>query len=258
MKTALLILGLWVLSPRASARQADSLMALLTVTTDPPGADLIIDSLVVGRTPTEALLLARGRHVLAISYPSAAEWNGITVEDTLDMDANEHVTKHYVLGVFVRVETVPPGAVVVRGDSALGLTPYTVRVPRSPNAQISIHAEGFRDTVLVLRTTTHHVRVVLQEAQGGTSGADEGARPVALNESSKAVWAQYAAAASTIGFGIATAYLKQEASRNFDLYVSTGDPKYQDMTRKYDKAAIWTLVITELSFALLAYLLLAE
>jgi hypothetical protein len=100
------------------------------------------------------------------------------------------------------------------------------------------------------------VRILLRPVAG-----DHGLNPEALQSperGSNAAWSTYAAAASTVGFGIVTAYFKHEANRNYDLYVSTDDPKYRDATKKYDRAAVWTLVITEMSFGLLAYLLLSE
>jgi len=71
-------------------------------------------------------------------------------------------------------------------------------------------------------------------------------------------WTTYAAAASTISFGIASAYLNYEANKNYDQYVATGDQKYLDATHRYDRAALWFLALTQVSFGVLAYLLLSE
>jgi len=61
-----------------------------------------------------------------------------------------------------------------------------------------------------------------------------------------------------IGFGVASAYLNFEANKNYDLYVATDDQKYLDATHRYDRAALWSLALTQVSFGVLAYLLLSS
>jgi len=69
----------------ASAQTIDSLAAVVNITTEPEGAFLFLDSVLVGRSPLEGFQLAAGRHALRAIYPSVAEWRALTVQDTLEL-----------------------------------------------------------------------------------------------------------------------------------------------------------------------------
>ena len=258
MRGAVIVAALCIFAGWARGQPADSLHAILTVTTEPEGAEVIVDSTLVGRSPVGGIRLMPGPHTVELAYPSAAEWNALRVRDTVLMAPGELLAKQYSLGMFVRVITIPPGAVVIARDSALGITPYVFRSPLVQPMEISLRKEGHGDSTISLQPRDQLVRILL------FPDAQSGARPVtreglrAPGNQSEGAWATYAAAASTIGFGIATAYFNHEANRNFALYGVTDDPRYLDATKKYDRAALWTLVITELSFGLLAYFLLTE
>jgi hypothetical protein len=258
VRGAAVIMAMCVLCGWASGQPVDSLHASLTVVTDPPGADVSVDSILVGRSPVEELNLTPGRHTVRVMYPSASEWNPLSLRDTLIIAAGDTVIRRYSLGMYVRIVTVPSGAVVSAGDSALGITPYVLRSQEVQRFAITVRRDGYADTTLSLQQTDQLVRVVL--VPRGPSGASSRGQATFLSRENEpaAHWTTYVAAASTIGFGIATAYLKNEANHNYDLYVSTGDPTYHDATNKYDRAAYWTLFLTELSFGVLAYLLLAD
>jgi hypothetical protein len=258
MRTPTTALAICVLAAMANGQMSDSLDATLSVVTEPEGAELSLDRIPLGRTPLEDHSVTPGRHTIEVDYPSAAEWNALRIRDTVVLSAGERVFKRYLLGTYVRVETAPPGAVVIRGDSALGLTPYVVRSPQEMTTRIVLRKDGFRDTTLVVGSRVQSVRILLKSETRAGLSAQRQLEFSGLENTSGSVWATYAAAASTIGFGVATAFLKHEANLNYDLYVSTDDPKYHDAMKKYDRAAVWTLVLTELSFGLLAYLLLAE
>jgi len=204
--------------------------------------------------------VTKGRHRVHAYYPSAAVWNSLSIQDTLLIGAGETVVRRYVLGSLVHVQTVPSGAVVASADSALGLTPFVYRSRETQTAKITLRKEGFRDTVVILYPKPSVVRILLDPAAetNRATPARSLQDPISPPDEGRPAWSAYVAAASTVGFGIATAYLKQEANRNFDLYLSTDDPRYNDATKRYDRAAVWTLVATELSFGLLAFLLLSD
>jgi hypothetical protein len=68
----------------------------------------------------------------------------------------------------------------------------------------------------------------------------------------------YAAVGTGLLSGVASAFLKQKADRVFDDYQQTSDPSLLDNTRRYDRWSGVALMIFELSFAALTYLLLSE
>lgn len=58
--------------------------------------------------------------------------------------------------------------------------------------------------------------------------------------------------------GVLSAYLKDQANREFDRYLQSRDPAQLTSTRRLDRASAITLAISQVSFAVLTYLLLSE
>ena len=71
-------------------------------------------------------------------------------------------------------------------------------------------------------------------------------------------WLTYTSASTMIASGVLSAYLKDRANGDFDQYLRTNDPALLSSTRRLDRQAAISLVVTQLSFALLTYLLLSE
>lgn len=242
----------------ANAQSVDSLEAFLTVTTEPEGAHIFVDSAFVGRSPLGGLRLTAGHHVLQALYPSAAEWRALNVRDTLELTPGDVVSRFYTMGTFVRIETVPPGAVVAARDSAIGITPFVYRSATSAAAELSLRKEGYADSTIAVVRSGELMRIVLSAAVSPSSEVPSPGDASTARTRSDGRWATYAAAATAIGFGIASAYFNLEANKNYDLYLSSADQKYLDATHRYDRAALWSLALTQVSFGVLTYLLLSE
>jgi hypothetical protein len=242
----------------AAGRPAHDADGLLTVLTQPVGAEIYVDSLIVGRSPVALLQLSSGRHVLRAFYPSAADWGALAAIDTVVLAPGEALVRHYSLGTYVRILTIPPGALVASGDSALGITPFVFRSAGRRPVELSLRKQGYGDSTISLNSSDQLVRVLLSVHDQSRGRTQRTSQSFDQQEESRASWPKYVAAASTIGFGIASAYFNHEANRSFELHVSTQDPRYLEETRKYDRAAVWSLAITQLSFGLLAYFLLLE
>ena len=247
-----------LLASPARAQVIDSLNAILTIATEPEGAYLFLDSILVGRSPLEGFSVTAGRHALRAVYPSVAEWRALSVSDTLVLAPGDIITKRYVMGTYARIETVPPGAVVAARDSALGITPYVYRSSAIGPAELSLRKEGYGDSTITIFESDALVRVLLALEAQPPAGAPTRRDQRTAESRAGAGWATYAAAASTIGFGFASAYLNYEANKNYDQYVATGDQQYLNATHRYDRAALWSLALTQVCFGVLAYLLLSE
>lgn len=258
MNSVRLAVAALLLACPASAQTVDSLTAVVNITTEPEGASLFLDSVLVGRSPLEGFQLAAGRHALWAVYPSVAEWRALTVKDTLELAPGDVLTKRYVMGTFVRIVTVPSGAVVAAGDSALGITPFVYRSSAFDSAQLTLRKKGYGDSTIIIAGSDAIVRVLLAADVQPSPGAATPGELSAPEPNTGGAWATYAAAASVIGFGVASAYLNFEANKNYDLYIATDDQKYLDATHRYDRAALWSLALTQVSFGVLAYLLLSE
>lgn len=258
MNAVRLAIALCLLASSARGQVVDSLKAVLAITTEPEGAFLFLDSVLVGQSPLEGLSITAGRHALRAVYPSVSEWRALSVSDTIELAPGDVAARRYLMGMFVRIETVPPGAVVAARDSALGITPYVYRSSSMEPAVLSLRKEGYSDSTITIVRSDTPVRVLLEADVQPAASTQRPARRAAEETHTNAGWATYAATASTIGFGIASAYLNYEANKNYDLYLATDEQKYLDATHRYDRAALWSLALTQVSFGVLAYLLLSE
>jgi hypothetical protein len=70
-------------------------------------------------------------------------------------------------------------------------------------------------------------------------------------------WEEYVAAAGIIVSGIAAAYFKDQATKSFETYRITGNESALRKTQRYDDYSAVSLVLTQVSFGFLTYLLLS-
>jgi PEGA domain len=134
----ILVIG-WSVLARPSAGPSGS----LTVTSNPAGAQLLVDGIVVGTTP-ETIAVPEGVHAVEVRS------NGPTQVAAVRVDSGGQLSRYFDLPVgtapaTLRVETKPAGARVmvdgrVRGQSPIvipGLNPgpHSVRVERGPQSR---------------------------------------------------------------------------------------------------------------------------
>jgi hypothetical protein len=67
-----------------------------------------------------------------------------------------------------------------------------------------------------------------------------------------------AAGTSMVVSGIVAAYFKDQANKKFAAYLATGDAAKLDATHSFDKNSNTAFVFTQLSFALLSYILVSD
>lgn len=257
--TRALAIGLLVLGPSVYGQistPADSL-GTVSITTNPAGADVYIDSLYVGKSPLRNLHLPSGQRFLKVFYPSMFAWNPLQVFDSLDVKKGSHLEKEVVLGTLLRVQSVPSGSVVAVGHFPVGVTPLYLQTSGTNLEELRIFREGYDSlTVLVRDAKDSFIQVHLKAARG-ISGAPVTGDLVQGSPSSDH-WLTYASGATMIASGVASVYLKDRANREFDRYLLTKEPGSLSTTRRLDRGAAATLIVSQISFAILAYILLSE
>jgi hypothetical protein len=67
-----------------------------------------------------------------------------------------------------------------------------------------------------------------------------------------------AAGTAMVVSGIAAAYYKDQANRQFAEFLATGDANTLDSTHSFDRKSNAAFVVTQLSFALLSYILVSD
>ncbi|HTY38407.1 MAG TPA: PEGA domain-containing protein [Bacteroidota bacterium] len=229
--------------------------AVVSILTEPPHADVYIDSVYAGKSPLSAVRVPTGRHILRTFYPSVFSWNAVVTLDTLNVNASSAIERTLHLGESLRIESDPPGSSVRYLDQDLGVTPLYVRL-QSPIADGIIIQKAGYDSLLVPASQIQHDLLRVQLAP---NAGDRLPDVLGLNgRSSKDYRMVYASGSAMIVSGVVSAFLKDRANRHFDAYLQNSNPSDLSTTRTLDRAAAATLILSQISLGVLAYLLLAE
>ncbi len=231
----------------------------VTIITDPSGADVYVDSLLVGKSPIKDLLLTRGTHMLKAFYPSVFSWNATVLQDSLAVSGGDQQEKQLILGEILRIQSDPPGGIVRYGKAELGPTPLYTRLPSVISGDLIVQKEGY-DSLLVPAGEVQRGFLRVQLSPRNESAGSS--RPPDVLGVNGAIpgdhMLTYASGAAMIVSGVASAIMKDRANRNFDSYLLSNNPAELSATRRYDKGAAAALIVSQISFAVLAYFLLSE
>ena len=233
-------------------------MGTVTVVTEPPGADLFIDSMYVGKSPVRSLSLQRGDHRMRAFYPSVFSWNATVTEEALHVADTGNFEKRLVLGTILKIQTEPPGGTVLYDGKLLGVTPLYVREAPFISGNLIIQKSGY-DSLTVTQNEINEgfLRLRLRPVVGlGTAPVASGLRGPDLVATDQ--WPTYVSGLAMIVSGVTSAYLKAQANKEFDRYLVTKNPASLSTTNRLDRGATISLVISQISFVVLSYLLLSE
>lgn len=236
---------------------ADTL-STVSILTDPSGADVFVDSVYVGKSPLQQIAIQTGSHQIRAFYPSMFAWNAVLTRDSLAVSEGEHLEKRLVVGAVMRVQSDPPNGSVVYDGSPLGATPLYLRSSAPLSGSLTIQKDGYDSLrVPLIENIDGLMRVQLRPRAGRVEPSSPNGL-LGLGEKAKDRWIAYASGASMIVSGVASAYIKGRANREFDNYLLTKDPASLSRTRRFDRGAAACLVLSQISFAILSYVLLSE
>lgn len=140
----------------------------LLIYTDPPGAYIILNDKVQGRSPLALTGLAAGTHRLSLIH-SGHEMHVQRVQ--LEAGAAHRLDIELKAGYgCVYLETLPQGAQVYAGEAYLGVTPLSVCERRAGRETWVISKEGYASEevdVSIWANTTCRLRVVLSQQAWG-------------------------------------------------------------------------------------------
>jgi hypothetical protein len=230
----------------------------VTILTEPSGADLFIDSMYVGKSPILSISLQRGGHRIKAFYPSVFSWNATVTEEILQVADTGNLEKRLVLGTILKIQTDPPGGTVLYDGKSLGVTPLYVRGASSLSGNLIIQKSGY-DSLTVTQNEINegYLRLRLRPVAGfgaSLSPGDLRGPDIAATDH----WPTYVSGLTMIVSGVTSAYLKDQANREFDRYLVSKNPASLSTTNRLDRGATISLVISQISFVVLSYLLLSE
>jgi hypothetical protein len=240
-----------------TSQPADSVNTL-TILTDPPGADLFIDSMYVGKSPFKQSGIAEGTHRIKAFSPSVFSWNATVVEDTLRVVAGQLVEKCLVMARALSVQTEPAGGTVLLNGRPVGLTPVYITGVPDLNGNLTIQKRGYDSLVVPVHeikggSLRLRLRPIDLTKNAPGNGDLRGPDLVATDH-----WPTYVSGITMIVSGVTSAILKDQANKEFDKYLLTKDPATLSNTNRLDRGAAISLVVSQISFVVLTYLLLGE
>lgn len=257
--TRQLILGLIVVCSSVFGQSGitpDS-VGVLSIATTPPGADIYLDSTYLGRSPLMSPPLRPGGYHLRLFYPSVFAWNPLQMHDSVDVVGGSRVEKQLDLGTYLRVHSIPSGGTLTVGRFPIGRTPFFLNSPATGPGELGMFKEGYDSvTISPHEISDGFVRIRLRPIPGIL--ALPAAGDLVVRSPGADNWSTYASAATMVASGIASALLKDRANKEFDRYLLTKDPGSLSRTRGLDKGAAITLAVSQLSFVILAAILLSE
>ncbi|MDY0070106.1 MAG: PEGA domain-containing protein [Porticoccaceae bacterium] len=140
----------------------------LAITTDPPGARVVLANQDRGTTPLTLAELPAGRYPLRLTHPRAKPWQGEVEIQGMAITDQLAIALQPAWGL-VALTSVPAGAEVSVGGNPVGTTPVTVQVLES-GEPVAVKLAGHKRWERVLRgkvgETLTHEPIVLAPADG--------------------------------------------------------------------------------------------
>lgn len=211
----------------------------------------LIDSNIVLVLPVDSTRLTVGSHTVKIQ--NAAQWNALVLDTTVVI-ATDNV---FLLTVPERhtytILSEPSGASVTVHDNTLGVTPLSVTTDRPLSLPLALSLSHF-ETLMIgppLQPVTR--------ARLFPDGTSESNRVFDRSHSIRnySGWI-YGSITAGILSGTISILAKTRADKYNDNYLSTGNPSQRDKSKTLDLVAASALLITEVSFGVLSYLLLTQ
>lgn len=248
---------LFVLPALAQAQTPEGVPApfRLNVLSHPPGAEVYVDSVFAGVTPLRGLTPGNGAHTVKTAYPDIRQWNAIVQSQEIHGREGEELTLEFEFGSVFSLHTVPAGASVYDQDRLIGTTPLYHRSAESLRSALRVRKEGYEDLYIDPVASGRFFSLKIPDG-AQPPDADRGIESSAERAGTRL--ATYLSAGAMVVSGVAAAYFKQKADHRFGLYAATRSERHLNATRRYDGYSGVALVLTELSFAVLTYLLLSE
>ena len=212
------------------------------------------DTLFLGTTPIESLLISPGRHIFRCSGVSERSWFQVPYVETLAVRSGDQVARMISLPTIRHVTSEPYNAVVYLEDSIIGHTPCFFFIG-SGAARVFLRKEGFEEVQLPVTSEGNQFHIVLSPLHG--SGIDQTSAYLVGNNP-KSDLPIYVATATTVAAGACAAFFKIKSDNYYSDYLQTGDSGRLSRVRTLDRISAVSLAASEISLVVLTYLLFSR
>ncbi len=229
-------------------------VARISVRTSPPGAKVFCDTLYLGTTPIDSVIIPSGWHTLTYVQPDAESWYSGSLKETLVVRPSESVDRRPVFPSICRITSTPFGASVVIGDSVVGETPLLL-ANIAEGTRITFEKEGFEKLEFPFHSSSGGLHVDLTHLS--TSGLSDN-EPYLTGIRTKSDLPIYLTTSASVITGVVAAYCKIKADSYYNDYSQNGDQRALTNMRRMDTISGISLVASEVSFMTLCYLLISR
>lgn len=244
----ILLIGLLIITNQLSIAQNKE--SLLSVESNIIGANVYLNTKLLGKTPIQNIPVPTGPSELMLIYPDEKSWNQSVHKESIYINSGDIVKRYIELDYIFIINSSPSNAEVYYNDSLIGLTP-TVFYTRFNEPIIRIVKNQFESSYLKLDQRNIYYEVPLIKKSSNFDDNNFIKVPHLRTE-------VYIAGGSAILFGSAAALLKVKADQHYKNYRNTGDMNELSKVKKLDKLSGISLFLTEISNAFLIYLLLMK
>lgn len=255
-RTSLLVILLGGSAAFARQQEGDSLAArpaTLRITSQPDSATVFLDGNRAGRTPLLLEGIAPGTHTLRLVAGDPGDWFSDVTRDTITLAGGDIRDLHYRLDRQCAIMTSPSGAEVLIGDSVAGTTPLLLPYDLARSGQVRVRLAGSSVPPIVVEPGSRSTVIIPLALDAGADAEVQDLHPGGSGRTGILI-----AAGGVVLSGGAAAYFKISADEKNAEYQRTGDPALRDQRNRRDLQAAVSLVVLQVSAAVLAGLLLAE
>ena len=257
MRQIALFLGAIILLIGKSFGQTDSLFksqdsqSTLSVNANIAGVKIFIDSNYIGVTPINCAVVADGIHKITAASFHSSKWNNEVYVDSINIPSNGHIDKYIFISKPTKIITEPFNAMVYKNDSLIGKTPLSIDDLRR-GAKIKFKLDGYRDSTIINSSQEFLPKVFLQRLQ-----IPDGKRGSVFLDSdgSDKLLPVYITGGTAIISGITAAYCKIQADKFYKEYQITKNKQSLDRVKRLDAVSGISLAVSQVSIAILSYLL---
>lgn len=226
----------------------------ISVSSDPTGCWVRVDSILVGKTPLNNFELAVGSHVIQIYPPNNGVWNLQERVLNVSVTSNQDVPLNVVFSSPVFINSIPYGAQLFNNETPLGFAPLYLPFEENKGKRFRLEKEGYKPFSFTLTTN----QSILAEMEKAGNFKDEKEQTRFLGVIPKRnLKSKFTLLAVSIATNWASFYFKNVADNNFERYQQTADPQLMDhywkQTQKYDRMSEIALGVSITSLAGLIY-----
>jgi len=211
----------------------------------------LVDSNIVLVLPIDSTRLAIGIHSVRIQ--NGAQWNAVVLDTTVVIAANTVLVLTIPERYTYAILSEPSGANVTVHDKTLGVTPLSVTTDHPLSLPLALSLAHYQ--TLMIDSPVQPVTRARLFPDGTSEPSRIFDRPHSLRNYSGWI---YGSITTGILSGTISVFAKTRADKYNDNFLSTGNLSQRDKSKTLDIVAASTLLITEISFGVLSYLLLTQ